>query len=67
MGIFELIIILVVIGLILWAVNTYVPMDAKIKKLLNIAVVIVVVLWLISIFLPGIIPSGDIPVRPVDR
>jgi len=65
MGIFELIIILVIIGVLLWAVNTYIPLDDKIKKILNIAVVIVVVLWLLSVFVPGIIPHGDIQVRPI--
>jgi hypothetical protein len=46
----ELILILVVIGVALWAVNAYVPMDPKIKQILNIVVVIVVVLWLLQWF-----------------
>ena len=65
MGLIQLIVIIVVIGVVLWAVNTYIPMDAKIKKILNIAVVVVVVLWLLSIFFPGFWPSGDIPVRSI--
>lgn len=65
MGLFQLIAVLVIIGVVLWAVNTYLPMDAKIKKIMNIAVVIVVVLWLMTIFFPGFWPSGDIPVRPI--
>ena len=56
MPIFTLIFILVVIGVILWAVNTYLPLDPKIKTILNVAVVIVVVLWLASVF--GLIPSN---------
>jgi O-antigen ligase len=43
---------LVVVGILLWAVNTYVPMDGKIKNILNILVVLLVVFWLISLFIP---------------
>ena len=42
--------ILVAIGVILWLVNSYIPMDAKIKQVLNIVVVVAVVLWLLSLF-----------------
>jgi type IV secretory pathway TrbL component len=41
---------LVVVGVILWAVNSYIPMQATIKKILNVVVVIAVVLWLLSAF-----------------
>jgi low temperature requirement protein LtrA len=61
MGLLHLIIILVVVGVLLWAVNTYIPMDAKIKNILNIVVVIAVVLWLLSVF--GVLGGmGDIRV-----
>jgi hypothetical protein len=40
----------VVVGVLLWLVNTYIPMDGKIKRLLNVVVVIVVVLWLLNAF-----------------
>ena len=46
----QLVIALVVIGVVLWLINTYIPMDATIKKILNVVVIIVVVLWLLSIF-----------------
>jgi len=55
MSIVMLILILVVIGVILWLINAYIPMDEKIKTILNIVVVIVVILWLLSVF--GILPS----------
>jgi hypothetical protein len=42
--------VLIVVGVLLWLVNTYIPMDAKIKNILNIVVVIVVVLWLLRAF-----------------
>jgi hypothetical protein len=46
----HLVIILIVIGLLLWLANTYIPMDQKIKTILNIVVVICVVLWLLEAF-----------------
>jgi hypothetical protein len=41
---------LIVVGVLLWLVNTYIPMDSKIKSTLNAVVVIGVVLWLLSVF-----------------
>jgi hypothetical protein len=41
---------LIVVGVILWLINTYVPMDGKIKSILNVVVLIVVVLWLLQSF-----------------
>ena len=50
----EFVIVIVVIGVILWLVNAYIPMDAKIKQILNIVVVIALVIWLLSLFIGGI-------------
>ena len=55
MPLINLIIILVVVGVILWVINNYIPMDRKIKSILNIVVVICVILWLLSVF--GVIGS----------
>jgi hypothetical protein len=41
---------LIVVGFILWLVNRFMPMDAKIKSILNIVVVIAVVVWLLNAF-----------------
>lgn len=41
---------LVVVGVLLWLVNTYLPMDAKIKQILNVVAVVAVVLWVLSTF-----------------
>lgn len=46
----QVIFILIVIGVLLWLVNTYIPMDAKIKRIINIVIVVLVVLWLLNIF-----------------
>jgi hypothetical protein len=55
MSLINLIVILVVVGVLLWLVNNYIPMDGKIKQILNVVVVIVVVLWLLQVF--GILGS----------
>lgn len=57
MSLITLIIVLVVVGVVLWLINSYIPMQATIKKILNVVVVIVVILWLLSAF--GIIGSLD--------
>ena len=43
-------IVLIVVGVLLWLVNQYIPMDHKIKSILNAVVVIAVVLWLLGAF-----------------
>jgi type IV secretory pathway TrbL component len=51
----NLVVTLIVVGVLLWAVNTYIPMDPTIKKILNVVIVIAVVLWLLQAF--GILGS----------
>jgi len=64
MSLISLAVTLIVVGVLLWLVNTYIPMDGKIKKILNIVVVICVVVWLLFAF--GIIDrSSDIRVPQV--
>jgi len=43
-------VVLVVVGALLWLVNSYIPRDSKIKSILNVVVVIAVVLWLLQVF-----------------
>lgn len=50
MPLISLVVVLIVVGVLLWLVNTYIPMDSKIKNILNAVVVIAVVLWLLSAF-----------------
>ena len=50
MPILSILIVLIVVGVILWLVNTYIPMDRKIKSILNAVVVIVVIIWLLKAF-----------------
>jgi len=61
MPLINLVVVLIVVGVLLWLVNTYIPMDRKIKQILNIVVVIVVVIWLLQVF--GVLGSlGNIRV-----
>jgi hypothetical protein len=50
MPLIQLVIVLVVLGVILWAINTYIPMDTTIKKILNVVVVIAAVLYVLAAF-----------------
>ncbi|HEX4028473.1 MAG TPA: Thivi_2564 family membrane protein [Rhizomicrobium sp.] len=50
MPLISLIIVLIVVGVLLWLINTYIPMDGKIKSILNAVVVIAVVIWLLQVF-----------------
>jgi len=50
MSLIDLVVVLIVVGLLLWLVNTYIPLDGKIKQIINVVVVIAVVLWLVQLF-----------------
>jgi hypothetical protein len=48
MSLVNLVVTLIVVGVLLWLVNTYIPMDRKIKSILNVVVVIFVILWILN-------------------
>lgn len=50
MSLIAIVVSLIVVGVLLWLANTHIPMDGKIKNILNVVVVIIVVLWLLKIF-----------------
>lgn len=50
MPLIQLLEILVVVGVLLWVVNRFIPMQASIKTIMNGVVVIAVVLWLLNVF-----------------
>lgn len=59
MPLLTVVLTLIVVGVLLWLVNSYIPMDGTIKKILNAVVVIAVVIWLLYAF--GVLNgSGDI-------
>ena len=50
MDLLSVIIALVAVGVVLWLINTLIPMDGKIKSILNLVIVIVVAIWLLKTF-----------------
>ena len=50
MPLLTIVLVLIVVGVLLWLVNTYIPMDRKIKNILNIVVVVAVIIWLLQAF-----------------
>lgn len=50
MPLMSVILTLVVVGVVLWLINAYIPMQGTIKRILNIVVVIAVVIWLLKVF-----------------
>jgi hypothetical protein len=55
MSLLHIVMVLIVIGVLLWLVNNYIPMAGSIKKILNIVVVVSVVVWLLNAY--GILQS----------
>lgn len=49
MDLFTVLVVLVVVGIALYCINKFIPMEATVKKILNIAVIIGVVLWLLKV------------------
>jgi hypothetical protein len=48
MSLLTILVVLIVTGVLLWLINNYIPMDAKIKTIANVVVVVGVVLWLLK-------------------
>ena len=54
---------LIIIGILLYLVNTFIPMDGKIKTIINVVVIVIVILWLLQVF--GVLRLVDVPVPRV--
>ncbi len=50
MPLMNLVVTLIIVGVLLWLVNRFIPMQSNIKSILNGVVVIAVVLWLLDVF-----------------
>jgi hypothetical protein len=57
MPLVDIVLIIVLVGLVMWLINTYIPMAAGIKSILNIVIFVVVLIWVLRIF--GVVT--DIP------
>jgi len=49
MSLLTIILVLICVGVLLWLVNAYIPMQPTIKKILNIVIVVILVIWLLKI------------------
>ena len=62
MSLIGLVLTLVIVGVLLWLINNYVPLDSKIKTIVNVVVVVAVVIWVLQAF--GVLGSlRDIRIR----
>jgi len=50
MSILTIILVIVVVGVLLWALNSFIPMDSKVRSILNLVVVVLLILWLLQAF-----------------
>ncbi len=64
MTLIDMVVVLILVGLGLWLVNTYVPMAAGIKSLLNAVVFAVALIWVLQVF--GLIRSSPIHIPPLN-
>lgn len=58
MSLISLVVVLIVIGVLLWLVQTYIPMDPMIKRIITIVVIIAVCIWLLGVF--GLLPDLNV-------
>ncbi len=55
MPILTILIVIIGVGVILWLINSFIPMQRTIKNILNAVVIIILVIWLLKIF--GVLDS----------
>ena len=55
MPIVHIVVVLIAVGVLLWLANTYIPMQATIKKIMNVVVIIAVVIWLLTMVFPALL------------
>ncbi len=64
MTLIDMVLILILVGMALWLVNTYLPMAAGIKSLINAIVFVVALIWVLQVF--GLISSSPIRIPPLN-
>jgi len=50
MPLLSILLVIIVVGILLWIINTFIPMDRKIKQIFNVVVVIILIVWLLRVF-----------------
>jgi hypothetical protein len=58
MSILGILVVLVVVGVALYLINTYVPMAPPVKTIINVVVVLLLVIWLLNVF--GLLDAGPV-------
>ena len=48
----SILIALVIVGFLMWLVNTYIPMDGRFKQIFNVLAIVIVVVWVIRVLAP---------------
>jgi hypothetical protein len=56
MPLVQIVLLLIIVGVVLWLINQFIPMAASIKSILNAVVVIAVIVWLLNVF--GLLPTN---------
>jgi hypothetical protein len=59
MSLITIVLVLIVVGVALWLINSFIPMASPIKTILNVVVVIAVIVWLLQVF--GVIGGRSVP------
>jgi hypothetical protein len=50
MPLFTILLVIIVVGVLLWLINSFIPMDHNIKRILNVVVMIILIVWLLKVF-----------------
>jgi len=50
MSLLSILLVIIIVGVVLWLINNFIPMDHKIKRIFNIVVVVALVIWLLKVF-----------------
>lgn len=50
MPLLTILLVIIIVGVLLWLINSFIPMDHNIKTILNVVVVIVLIVWLLKVF-----------------
>jgi hypothetical protein len=50
MPLLTILLVIIVVGVLLWLINSFLPMDNNIKKILNVVVIIILIVWLLKVF-----------------
>jgi hypothetical protein len=50
MPLLTILLVIIIVGVLLWLINSFIPMDHNIKTILNVVVVIVLIIWLLKVF-----------------